>query len=152
MKYILMFLFLCSTCFAQDLTSATLNAVADEGGSIRYVGLVGAVPQTHRFIVNKTVTVAFAQGRSMQNMVQVICNTYSMTYGKETDLFYGLTQEQRIAKKINLRMKAAGYTEEQQKYLMIDKNKKNPKKDSAYTEMETQHDTIEAAVNTEEGL
>lgn len=114
MKYLIMFMFLCSTCFAQDLTSATLNDVAAHGGPIRCLGLVGPAPLSWNFMVGDSVKVGFAQGRTMQNMVQTMCNTYNIPYERATSRYYGLTTAQKRTKYVFIQFeKNQGMTEQQ---------------------------------------
>jgi len=109
-----MFMFLCSTCFAQDLTSATLNDVAAHGGPIRYIGLVGAAPQTHQFMVGDSVKVGYAQGYTFQWMVQKTCTTYNIPYERATSRYYGLTNAQKRIKYVFIQFeKNQGMTEQQ---------------------------------------
>lgn len=115
MKYVAMFVLLCSTCFAQDLTSATLNDMSDNfNGPIKYLGLVGAVPQTHQFMVGNTVKVAYAQGYSFQWMVQKTCNTYNIDFARATDRYWDCdTQAKKRAKYTAIKMRETyGVTQE----------------------------------------
>jgi hypothetical protein len=125
MKYLIMFMLLCSTCFAQEddyyITSTTLNYVADHGGPIRYIGLVGAAPQTHQFRVNDTVLRSFAQGRSMRNMVQTICNDYGIPYERAATRYYGLTNDQKRVKYVYIQFeKNQGFNEQQCTKMLVD--------------------------------
>ena len=107
MKYIVMFVFLCSTCFAQDLTSVTLNDMYNNyGGPIKYLGLVGAAPQAHQFRVGVTTIVAYAQGYSFQWMVQKTCNTYGIDFARATDKYWDCdTQAKKRAKYVTIKMR-----------------------------------------------
>ena len=107
LRTIVLFCFLGSVCFAQDLTSATVNDMyANHGGPIKCLGLVGSAPQSWNFMVWNTTKVAFAQGRSMQNMVQTICNTYNISYARATDKYWDCdTQAKKRAKYTAIKMR-----------------------------------------------
>ena len=115
LRTMLLFCFLGSVCFAQDVTSATLNDMADNyNGPIRYLGLLGASPQTHQFMVGNAVKASYAQGYSFQWMVQKTCNTYNISFARATDKYWDCdTPAKKRAKYTAIRMREAyGVTQE----------------------------------------